>query len=397
MPGLAAPGGAAELWAACSALTVAALPHHAPAMAVERLGNGRRHAPFARPATGGARVGGRDGPLAHGDMDMECGGAGKWQNTSLGRSHWARTRAPSSRSFHPHSGDPLDRAAAAQDRFCHTPSVRRWPGASPQRGVDWSHDRPSQRGATVTWPSGAAAPPGSSAGTALPLGADPNYNPPVGGGRPCCQALLEAIMQAGASSQGAFDTSMLSDITALDILRLQAMNSPPRGLVLVIGSLGVLIGLADELPDWAGCQKVLHAQPAKPIARWRGGSGSLWQCLRSFEPANVTPAQRQCVLAAQQADIGGLMTPRHLEGVSGGAAALALWLHTAMQLVDSGPAAAPPQEVSLLEAAADRRESLFDAPAAEQCKACGKRMPIELMAAHVPACRSREEGRESAR
>ena len=204
-------------------------------------------------------------------------------------------------------------------------------------------------------------------------------------------------MQAGASSQGALDTSMLSDITALDILRLQAMDSPPRGLVLVIGSLGVLIGLAEELPDWAGCQKVLHAQPAKPIARWRGGSGSLWQCLRSFEPANVTPAQRQCVLAAQQADIGGLMTPRHLEGVSGGAVALALWLHTAMQLVGSRPAAAPPQEVSLLEAAADRRESLFDAPAAEQCKACGKRMPIELMAAHVPACRSREEGRESAR
>jgi len=214
-------------------------------------------------------------------------------------------------------------------------------------------------------------------------------------------------MQAGASSQGALDTSMLSDITALDILRLQAMDSPPRGLVLVIGSLGVLIGLAEELPDWAGCQKVLHAQPAKPTARRRGGSGaqpppgrkqpSLWQCLRSFEPANVTPAQRQCVLAAQQADIGGLMTPRHLEGVSGGAVALALWLHTAMQLVGSRPAAAPPQEVSLLEAAADRRESLFDAPTAERCEACGKLMPIELMAAHVPACRSREEGRESAR
>ena len=33
--------------------------------------------------------------------------------------------------------------------------------------VDGSHDRPSQRGATITWPSGAAAPPGSSAGTAL--------------------------------------------------------------------------------------------------------------------------------------------------------------------------------------------------------------------------------------
>ena len=124
---------------------------------------------------------------------------------------------------------------------------------------------------------------------------------------------------------------------------------------------------------------------------------SLWQCLHSFEPATVTPAQRQCVLAAQQADIGGLMTPRHLEGVSRGAAALALWLHTAMQLVGSEPAAATPQEVSLLEAAADRRESLFDAPTAEPCQVCGKLMPHELMAAHVPACRSREDRRESAR
>ena len=68
---------------------------------------------------------------------MECGGAGKWQNTSLGRSLWARTRAPSPRPFHPHSGALPDRAAAAQGRFCHTPSVRRWPGASPQRGGRW--------------------------------------------------------------------------------------------------------------------------------------------------------------------------------------------------------------------------------------------------------------------
>ena len=212
-------------------------------------------------------------------------------------------------------------------------------------------------------------------------------------------------MHEGAASEGALDTSGLPDITALDLLRLQAMDSPPRGLVLVIGSLGVLLGLADELPDWAGCQKVLHAQPAKPTARRRSGAQpppgrkqpSLWQCLHSFEPAAVTPAQRQCVLAAQQADIGGLMTPRHLEGVSRGAAALALWLHTAMQLVGSEPTAATPQEVSLLEAAADRRESLFDAPTAEPCQVCGKLMPLELMAAHVPACRSREERRESAR
>ena len=75
------------------------------------------------------------GALVH--WHMECGGAGRWQNTSLGRSLWARTRAPSPRPFHPHSGAPPDRAAAAQGRFCHTPSVRRWPGASPQRGGRW--------------------------------------------------------------------------------------------------------------------------------------------------------------------------------------------------------------------------------------------------------------------
>ena len=75
------------------------------------------------------------GALVH--WSMECGGAGKWQNTSLGRALWARTRAPSPRPFHPRSGAPPDRAAAAQGRFCHTPSVRRWPGASPQRGGRW--------------------------------------------------------------------------------------------------------------------------------------------------------------------------------------------------------------------------------------------------------------------
>ena len=198
---------------------------------------------------------------------------------------------------------------------------------------------------------------------------------------------------------------MLADVTALDILRLQAMDSPPRGLVLVIGSLSVVIGLADELPDWAGCQRALSAQPAKLTLRRRGGSGaqpplgamqpSFWLRLHSFEPANVTSAQRQCVLAAQQADIGGLMTPHHLKRVSCGAAALASWLQTAMQLVGSEPAAAPPQQVSLLEV--DRQKSLFDAPKAKRCEACGKLMATELMVAHAPACRSREEGRESAR
>ena len=71
------------------------------------------------------------GALVH--WHMECGGVGRWQNTSLARSHWARARPPSPRPFHPHSGAPPDRAAAAQSHFCHTLRVRRWPGASPQR------------------------------------------------------------------------------------------------------------------------------------------------------------------------------------------------------------------------------------------------------------------------
>ena len=61
-------------------------------------------------------------------------GASRQQSKSLGRSHWARARAPSPRPFSPHSGTPPDRAAAAQGHFSHTPSVRRWSGASTQRG-----------------------------------------------------------------------------------------------------------------------------------------------------------------------------------------------------------------------------------------------------------------------
>ena len=62
------------------------------------------------------------------------GGASRWQNTSLGRSYWARAQPPSPRPFHPNSGDSPDSAAAAQGHFCHTLSARRWSGASPQRG-----------------------------------------------------------------------------------------------------------------------------------------------------------------------------------------------------------------------------------------------------------------------
>ena len=50
--------------------------------------------------------------------------------------------------------------------------------------------------------------------------------------------------------------------TPLDVLRLQAMDSPPRGLLLVIGCVGVLLGLCDVLPGWDGCKSILKGQRA---------------------------------------------------------------------------------------------------------------------------------------
>ena len=92
---------------------------------VERLGKARRRAPCVYPAAVRGRVSGRY---------LNHGGAGRRQSKSLGRDHWARARAPSPRPSTPHSGNPPDRAAAARGHFCHTPSVRRWSGASAERG-----------------------------------------------------------------------------------------------------------------------------------------------------------------------------------------------------------------------------------------------------------------------
>jgi len=75
-----------------SAPAVAAPHPCAPAVAVELLRKARLHAPFARPATVRGRVSGRIGPL--GTWIAASGGASRWQNTSLGRSHWARAQPP---------------------------------------------------------------------------------------------------------------------------------------------------------------------------------------------------------------------------------------------------------------------------------------------------------------
>ena len=108
-------------------------PLHRPTMRQPRRsnGSGRRGAArhlFILPRCKGGSV----GALVHWSLDR--GGAGRRQSKSLGRDHWARARAPSPRPFHPHSGTRPDRAAAARCHFCHTPRMRRWPSASPQRG-----------------------------------------------------------------------------------------------------------------------------------------------------------------------------------------------------------------------------------------------------------------------
>ena len=80
----------------------------------------------------------------------------------------------------------------------------------------------------------------------------------------------------GVGAARVMDVSMLTGVTALDLLRLQKMESAPRGLVLVVGCLGLLLGLADDLPEWEGCQKVLLAQPVRslPPPR-RSGAGAM--------------------------------------------------------------------------------------------------------------------------
>ena len=47
------------------------------------------------------------------------------------------------------------------------------------------------------------------------------------------------------------------------------MDTPPRGLLLVIGVIGVLLGLCDVLPGWEGCKAVLKGQRAAQQAARR--------------------------------------------------------------------------------------------------------------------------------
>ena len=71
------------------------------------------------------------------------------------------------------------------------------------------------------------------------------------------------------------------------------------------------------------------------------------------------------VRLAQQDDLGGLMSPRHLQGVSHGAVALAAWLQAATKALYAAPRPAVRAFVrrSLWLAAALLATALLDSPA----------------------------------
>jgi len=102
-------------------------------VAVERLGKALHRAPFAHPATVRGRVCGRIGPLVHWYscvVAVRAGGRARTWPVRSGRARESRGPVRFTRA----RGASPDSAAAAQGHFCHTLSVRRWPGASPQRG-----------------------------------------------------------------------------------------------------------------------------------------------------------------------------------------------------------------------------------------------------------------------
>ena len=170
-------------------------------------------------------------------------------------------------------------------------------------------------------------------------------------------------------------------VTALDMLRLQSVEGPPRGLVLVVGCIGVLIGLCDFLPEWEGCKTILKGQAlsAKPRGARRSRfalagaavqqSVGFWQLLERFDALAVSHTQREMVLQALRNDVGGVMQPHHLEQVSRGAASLSRWLLAAHAKLLKEP---PPQERS----PGEQRSSLFDGPETGCCPICGTRLRV---------------------
>ena len=95
-----------------------------------------------------------------------------------------------------------------------------------------------------------------------------------GGGRLPFPASSQFSLRFGMARP--FDA--LAPATALDLLRCQSLESPPRGLVLVVGCVGVLLGLSDELPGWEGCVKLLKGESVLSAGARRGGAGRCAQC-----------------------------------------------------------------------------------------------------------------------
>ena len=130
------------------------------ALFCQRLGKARRRAPIARPATVRGRVSGRIWSIGTWIAAVRAGGRARAWAVRTGRAREPRapgrsphTRAPLQTAQPPHRATFLTRRACGAGRALRRKEV-----------ADSSHDRPSQRGATVTWSSGPAAPPGSSAG-----------------------------------------------------------------------------------------------------------------------------------------------------------------------------------------------------------------------------------------
>ena len=236
-------------------------------------------------------------------------------------------------------------------------------------------------------------------------------------------ARMQPSPPAEASSASAALRHAL-DGAASDLLRLPAQDFAPRGLVLVVGCVGVLLGLADEPPSWEDCQKMLrgHALRRKPGAiplrrptrsERNGQAGavpasSFWQLLERFDVASVSAAQRQAVLAAIKDDFGGLLQPAHLGQVSRGAAALGRWLQVVQGLLQTPAAAASCMgdvvAISSAGSMSARDDASTPAPMAtlftttvlERCPECGVRLEQSAVGDHLTLCRARAVERRMA-
>ena len=188
--------------------------------------------------------------------------------------------------------------------------------------------------------------------------------------------------------------------TPLDLLRLQAItnDSPPRGLLLVVGCVGVLLNLTDTLPSWDGCKSILKGQrtPSLSNARRRrlqaAGAAvqqgvGFWQLLENFDPSAVTAQQRETVLNAVRNDAGGLMLPHHLEQVGVAAAALGAWVQAAHELLKAPPPPPPPPPPAA-------QSSLFSGPQMAICPHCNIRLEERCLAEHAVMCAAKQRERE---